>query len=91
MLGMLGNPKKVASIIIASGSRKDDEGNNYKELEGVDKSTDDFDMIAEEMATCIENKDKSGLASCLKSLLYSLESKLSKGESEEVEEESEEL
>ncbi len=84
MLGMLGNPKKVASIIIASGS-KDEAGNRYKEVSGEQKSEDDFDMIAEEMASCIENKDKAGLASCLKSFLYSLESRLGKGEESESE------
>lgn len=84
MLGMLGNPKKVASIIIASGSKKDDEGNGYRERKEVDESTDDFDMIAEEMANCMENKDKAGLASCFKSLLYSLESKMKTGETEEA-------
>lgn len=90
MLGMLGNPKKVASIIIASGPKKDEEGNSYRGPKEVDESMDDFDMIAEEMATCIENKDKAGLASCFKSLLYGLESKMKSGESEEYSEDSEE-
>lgn len=90
MLGMLGNPKKVASIIIASGPKKDSEGNGYREPKETDESMDDFGMIAEEMANCVENKDKEGLASCFKSLLYSLESKMKSGESEEYSDESEE-
>ena len=90
MLGMLGNPKKIASIIIAGTPRKDEGGNTYSEKKPVDESMDDFDMIAEEMASCMQNKDKAGLASCFKSLLYSLESKIRSEENPAPMEESEE-
>lgn len=82
MLGMLGDPKKVASIIISKGPREDKEGNYEKEVGEVDKSDDDFGMIAEEMVSCMENKDREGLKSCFKSLMYSLESKINDENSE---------
>ena len=89
MLGMLGNPKKVASFIIASSPRKDSEGSSYREKDEIDKSSDDFDMIAEEMISRLEEKDPKGLASCLKSLFYNLESRIKGGESEMMDDEEE--
>lgn len=96
MLGMLGNPKKVASLIIA-GMSKDGAGNDKsysKKVNGTEKSSEDFTMIADDMVNCIENKDREGLASCIKSLLSALESRLAnKGEEDNMmeDEDSEEM
>lgn len=81
---MLGNPKKVASLIIA-GISKDKEGKpgeSYnKKLEGTEKSDEDFGLVADEMINALQDGDKERLASCLKSLFYNMESRMmNKGE-----------
>lgn len=91
MLGMMGNPKKVATLIIAGMSKdKDgkDKGEYNKKLEGTEKSDDDFSTIADEMMNALQEGDKSRLASCLKSMFYNMESRLeNKGEEVSPEEE----
>lgn len=72
MLGMLGQPKKVASIIISSMAKKTPEGNYEKEKPEVDESDDELTMLAEEILSRIKNDDAKGLASCLKTLTYKL-------------------
>ncbi len=80
MLGMFKDPKKVSAIIISRMGKGEKPESYERENGNAEKSDTDFDMLADEMINCMENKDSGGLSSCLKSLFLNIESRLKKEE-----------
>jgi hypothetical protein len=88
MLGMFKDPKKVSAIIISRMGKSEKPESYERENGNAEKSETDFDMLADQMINCMENKDSGGLSACFKSLFLNIESRLKeKEEMPETEEE----
>ena len=83
MMGMMGEPKKIATMIVAKPKVEEVSDNETDYSAGMDAA-------AKDIAQAIEQKDSKLLVSAIKDLFTMLMDEHERGESEEDEEEDEE-